>query len=65
MWHNVSIVRTPTGLTETKEIIETLLQHNIGKLLKLRLLTAKAIVEGALERTESIGVHFITQGVKE
>jgi L-aspartate oxidase len=44
MWHNVSIVRTPAGLEETKKIIETLLQRNIGKLLKFRLLIAKAIV---------------------
>ncbi|MBD3809396.1 MAG: L-aspartate oxidase [Sulfuricurvum sp.] len=65
MWHNVSIVRTREGLEEAKRVIETLLGQTIGKMLRLRLLSAKAIVESALERPESIGVHFITQGVKE
>lgn len=65
MWHNVSIVRTQEGLEEAREVIETLLGQSIGKMLRLRLLSAKAIVEGALKRPESIGVHFITQGVKE
>lgn len=61
MWDNVSIVRTRSGLRETEQVIEAMLGEKIGKLLRLRLLTAKAIVEGALKRPESIGVHFITQ----
>ena len=58
MWKHVSIVRTTEGLTEALEVIETMLAEPIGRLLKLRLLTAREIVKGALDRTESIGVHF-------
>lgn len=65
MWANVSIVRTPEGLKQAKEAVNAMLNEAIGRLLKLRLLSARAIIEGALQRTESIGVHFITQGVKE
>jgi len=61
MWDGVSIVRTPQGLKEAKERIESLLCEPIGKLLKLRLLTARAIVESAHKRTESIGVHYISK----
>jgi L-aspartate oxidase len=59
MWKHVSIVRTKKGLLEAKEQINALLNEKIGKLLKLRLLTAKEIVESALAREESIGVHTI------
>lgn len=59
MWDNVSIVRTREGLLEAKDAIEAMLAENIGRLLKLRLLTAKAIVDSALERKKSIGVHYI------
>lgn len=59
MWENVSIVRTHDGLEESKRLIESLLNQTVGKLLKLRLLTAKAIVESALKRPQSIGVHYM------
>lgn len=61
MWERASIVRTSEGLQEAKESIDALLCEPIGKLLKLRLLTARAIVESAYKRTESIGVHYIKQ----
>jgi len=57
MWENVSIVRTKDGLNEALEQINALLNEKIGRLLKFRLLTAKKIVESALARDESIGVH--------
>jgi len=57
MWKHVSIVRTKEGLIQAKEQINALLNENIGKLLKFRLLTAKEIVESALAREKSIGVH--------
>ncbi|RLA72614.1 MAG: L-aspartate oxidase [Epsilonproteobacteria bacterium] len=60
MWDKVSIVRTQHGLREAKEEIEVMLAEKIGRLLKLRLLTARAIVESALERKTSIGVHYIS-----
>jgi L-aspartate oxidase len=59
MWKHVSIVRTKKGLLEAKEQINALLKEKIGKLLKFRLLTAKEIVESALAREKSIGVHTI------
>ncbi len=59
MWKYVSIVRTKKGLSEAKEQINALLNEKIGKLLKFRLLTAKEIVDSALAREKSIGVHTI------
>jgi len=59
MWDNVSIVRTKSGLNNALEQINALLNEKIGKLLRLRLVTAKEIVLSALAREESIGVHYI------
>ncbi len=61
MWDNVSIVRTPEGLKRAKEAVESMLNEKIGRLLRLRLLTARSIVEAAQKRHESIGVHYVTQ----
>ncbi|MBC8238822.1 MAG: L-aspartate oxidase [Helicobacteraceae bacterium] len=60
MWENVSIVRTKKGLSEALGQINVLLNENIGRLLQFRLLTAKKIVESALAREKSIGVHTRT-----
>ena len=57
MWENVSIIRTKSGLTDALSTINALLNVNIGRLLRFRLLTAKEIVKSALAREESIGVH--------
>ena len=61
MWENVSIVRTKSGLNDALDTINALLNENIGKLLKFRLLTAREIVLSALNRSESIGVHIIEE----
>jgi len=61
MWQNVSIVRTKKGLSEALEQINVLLNENIGKLLKFRLLTAKEIVLAALAREKSVGVHTMIE----
>ena len=61
MWENVSIIRTKSGLQDALSAINALLNENIGKLLKFRLLTAKEIVVSALNREESIGVHTIQE----
>jgi len=61
MWENVSIIRTKRGLNDALSTINALLNENIGKLLKFRLLTAKSIVISALNRSESIGVHTIDE----
>ncbi len=59
MWENVSIVRTKSGLNDALNQINALLNEKIGKLLRLRLLTAREIVTAALARDKSIGVHYI------
>ena len=61
MWENVSIIRTKSGLNDAFSSINVLLNENIGKLLKFRLLTAREIVKGALSRDKSIGVHTIQE----
>jgi len=58
MWKHVSIVRTTEGLQEALDEIDGMLDKPIGRLLKLRLLTAHEIVRAALARTESVGVHY-------
>ena len=61
MWENVSIIRTKSGLKDALEMINALLNEKIGKLLQFRLLTAREIVQSALQRGESIGVHTIEE----
>lgn len=61
MWDNVSIVRTPQGLQIAHEAIARMLSDGVGRLLRLRLLTALSIVQSAQRRSESIGVHYITK----
>jgi L-aspartate oxidase len=61
MWQDVSIMRTKNGLFNAKDKIALLLKQNIGKLLKFRLLTAKEIVNRAISRDKSIGVHTIQE----
>ncbi|MEJ2499850.1 MAG: L-aspartate oxidase [Campylobacterales bacterium] len=58
MWKEVSIVRTTEGLHEALDEIDGMLDKPIGRLLKLRLMTAHEIVRAALARTESVGVHY-------
>ena len=58
MWEQVSIVRTKQGLEKVYEEIEQMLHAPIGRMLKLRLLTAREIVRSALARKESVGVHY-------
>ncbi len=58
MWQHVSIVRTTEGLQQALDAIEAMLASPIGRLLKLRLLTAREIVRSSLARRESVGVHY-------
>ncbi len=57
MWKNVGIIRTKNGLTEAYNYIENAIPK-LGRMAKLRFLTAKKIVQSALERKESLGAHF-------
>jgi len=59
MWEDIGIIRTTKGLHEAKNLIYDMKNHDIGRLLQLRLNTASAIVDAALARTESLGSHYI------
>ena len=59
MWTHASIVREPKALEESLKIIEEYLKKDVGRLLFLRLLTAKAILKAAIYRKQSLGAHYI------
>ncbi len=59
MWDSAAIVRDPKKLEESLNLVEKYLKEDIGRLLFLRLLTAKSILNSALRRKESLGAHFI------
>ncbi len=59
MWKAASIVRDPKELDETLIKIDEYLKQDLGRLLFLRLLTAKSIIQSAMNRKESMGAHFI------
>lgn len=61
MWTHASIVRDPKTLQTTLDTIEAYLKLNVGRLLFLRLLTAKSILQSALKRKKSLGAHFIKE----
>jgi L-aspartate oxidase len=61
MWTHVGIVRQKQDLIDALEEIESYLDEDIGRLLFLRLLTAKSIVQSALERKKSLGAHYIKE----
>jgi len=59
MWDDIGIIRTTKGLHQAKNFIYDLKNKEIGRLLQLRLNTASAIVEAALNREHSLGSHYI------
>ncbi|MCT7576231.1 L-aspartate oxidase [Aliarcobacter butzleri] len=61
MWINAGIVRIPSELKKSLEKIEEYLKKDVGRLLYLRLLTAKSILKAALNRKKSLGAHFIKE----
>ena len=61
MWKHVGIVRSKNGLLEVKKFIDFHLSQPIGRFLRLRLLTANAIVQAALDRDKPLGVHYILE----
>ena len=61
MWINVGIVRQRQDLIDALDEIESYLSEDVGRLLFLRLLTAKSIVESAIDRKKSIGAHYIKE----
>ena len=61
MWESASIVRNESDLRTALNQIEIFLKEDVGRLLFLRLLTAKSILTSALGRKESLGAHFIKE----
>jgi L-aspartate oxidase len=61
MWRNVGIVRNRQDLIDALEEIESFLAEDVGRLLFLRLLTAKSIIESAINRKKSVGAHYIKE----
>ena len=61
MWENASIVRNELNLRTALKQIELFLKEDVGRLLFLRLLTAKSILTSAIERKTSLGAHFIKE----
>ena len=57
MWKNVGIIRNKKGLNEALDFIEQTLPK-VGRIAKLRFLTAREIVKSALARRNSLGAHF-------
>ena len=57
MWKNVGIIRTKEGLIEALEFIENSIDK-LGRMAKLRFLTAREIVKSALKREKSLGAHY-------
>ena len=61
MWTHASIVRDHENLKKSLETIESYLKLGVGRLLFLRLLTAKSILNSALRRKKSLGAHYIKE----
>ncbi len=57
MWKNVGIVRDERGLKEALSFIEDTIPK-LGRLAKLRFLTAREIVKAAINRKNSLGAHY-------
>ena len=57
MWKNVGIIRNKKGLSEALEFIENTIPK-LGRMAKLRFLTARKIVKSSLKREISLGAHY-------
>ena len=59
MWSCAGIVRQRDDLEKSLKIVEDFLTKDVGRLLYLRLLTARSILVSALNREQSLGAHYI------
>ncbi len=59
MWDSVGIQRERNRLKEALNFVDEFLERDNGRLLYLRLLSAKKIIESAIERKESLGAHYL------
>ena len=61
MWHCASVVRNEEDIVNSLKKLNNFLQKDVGRLLFLRLLTAKSILQSALKRKSSLGAHYIKE----
>ncbi|NPA82394.1 MAG: L-aspartate oxidase [Epsilonproteobacteria bacterium] len=61
MWEHAGIIRKESGLKKALKELDEMFDKDIGKLLRLRLLTSKKIVQSAIDRKESLGAHYIVK----
>lgn len=61
MWDNAGIVRSKESLNKAILELDNYLNQKIGRLLYLRLLTAKSVLQSALNSEKSLGAHFIKE----
>ena len=61
MWEKVGIIRSKKELKVALQRVDEMLLQDIGKLLRLRLLTSKEIIKSALKREKSLGAHYIKE----
>lgn len=57
MWNNVGIIRTKIGLEEALNFVNENI-NKVGRLTRMRFLTAREIIKAALKREKSLGAHF-------
>ena len=57
MWKNVGIIRKRDGLKEALSFVEENI-NRVGRLTKLRFLSAKEIIKASLNREKSLGAHY-------
>lgn len=59
MWNYAGIIRSEKNLQKALNRVEEMLKLQTGKLIRLRLLTSKEIIQSALNRKKSLGAHYI------
>ncbi len=64
MWDSAGIVRYEKKLKKALNRVEEMLELPTGKLIRLRLLTSREIIQSALRRKKSLGAHYIRESNK-
>ena len=59
MWQSAGIVRYENKLEKALNRVKEMLELPTGKLIRLRLLTSRVIIQSALRRKKSLGAHYI------
>lgn len=59
MCNKVGIIRSKNNLKNALNEVHSMMSNNTGRILKLRLLVAEAIIKQALNRKDSLGAHYI------